>query len=113
MDPTHAISTVIIIHKPNENDGEVGDRFCVPSFSNPHSNDDDDDDDDDDDNDNDDVTILVLKMMMMTMMMQGRMWTVRISVPLFRPHSDKIWPDPLSSCPLHCHLHYVATYITL
>ena len=69
MDPTHAISTVIIIHKPNENDGEVGDRFCVPSFSNPHSNDDDDDDDDDDDNDNDDGTILVLKMMMMTMMM--------------------------------------------
>ena len=66
MDPTHAISTVIIIHKPNENDGEVGDRFCVPSFSNPHSNDDDDNDDDDDDG-----TILVLKMMMMTMMMQN------------------------------------------
>ena len=36
---------------------------------------------------------------------------MRICVPLFRPHSDKIWPDPLSSCPLHCHLHYGATYV--
>ena len=78
------------------------------------------------------MTMIVMRMIMLMplMMMRRRRWwcywwwwwgggggggwrLVRICVPLFRPHSDKIWPDPLSSCPLHCHLHNVTIYITL